>query len=98
MTAPTPNVTPRPLFLTALAAPLVVLLWAYWPNLADMAHAWSHNAEYSHGYLVPGFAALLLWLRRERLQLDQVAPSWWGALLLAAGVGLRLGGARYPFV
>jgi exosortase len=101
MTSPTStaDATPRPgpLFLSVLAAVLGIVAWAYWPNLREMAYSWSHNAEYSHGYLVPGFAALLLWLRREKLQLDRISPSWWGALLLAIGVALRLMGARHNF-
>lgn len=93
----TSNVTPRPLFLAVVSAPLLVLAWAYWPNLADMAHAWSHNAEYSHGYLVPVFAALLLWLRRGKLHAAPISPSWWGAMLLAIGVAVRLTGTHYHF-
>jgi exosortase len=97
--APTADATPRSgtLFLSVLAAALGVVLWAYWPNLREMAYSWSHNAEYSHGWLVPVFAAFLLWLRRDRLQLDRISPSWWGALLLVAGAALRLAGARHNY-
>jgi len=93
----TPDVLRRPgsNFWLALGAPLVVLLWAYWPNLTEMAHAWSHNAECSHGYLVPIFAAFLLWLRRGRLDLASVRPSWWGLAFILGAVLLRGVGTYY---
>lgn len=93
--SPTPVPRSLPIFLCATA--LCVTGWAYWPNLAEMAHAWSHNPQYSHGYLVPGFAALLLWLRRDKLDATALAPSWWGAPFLLLGVGLRLYGSRFHF-
>src|SRR5256885_92178 len=46
-------------------------------------------------YLVPAFAALLLWLRRDRLKLVELGPSWWGAAFLAAGLGMRAYGTYY---
>src|SRR5262249_51522830 len=66
MTLPRPTARPR-LLLAGLAAPLAVVLWAYWPTLAETQRTWATNPQYSHGYLVPLFALLLLWLRRDRL-------------------------------
>jgi exosortase len=93
----TPDVSRRPgsTFWLALGAPLVVLTWAYWPNLAEMAHAWSHNAECSHGYLVPMFAAFLLWLRRDRLDLSEARPAWVGMAFIGVAVILRGVGTYY---
>src|SRR5262249_27489704 len=51
------------LALLGAAIPFACLLWAYGNTLVEMAQAWNTHAEYSHGYLVPGFAAVLLWLR-----------------------------------
>src|SRR5216683_95358 len=79
--------------LTALA-----LIWAYWTSLAEMAWRWSHDPQYAHGYLVPGFAAALLWLRRDRLATGRLAPTWLGAPVLACGIGLRLYGAYFHYV
>ena len=41
----------------------VSLIWATWPTLHEMVLRWSSDSRYSHGYLVPFFAAVLLWLR-----------------------------------
>src|SRR4051812_34134672 len=93
---PTLRRPPRPATLAVvLGAGLASLLWAYWPTLGDAAQSWSQDPQYSHGYLVPAFVLLLLWLRRDRLATDALRPSWWGAPLLAAGITLRLVGAHY---
>jgi exosortase len=69
------------------------LLWAYWPTLADMVRRWSDYPQYSHGYLVPGFALYLLWHRREELARAPGGFSWWFAPLLLLGGLIRLAGA-----
>jgi exosortase len=89
---------PRPLPLTVLAAVLAGVLWSYASTLAEAAQRWAHDPQYSHGWLVPVFALVLLWLRRGRLPADWPEPSWWGAPVLAAGLGLRLFGTYFYFV
>ena len=84
--------------LIALLVAGFALVWAYWTSLGEMAWRWSHDPQYAHGYLVPGFAAVLLWLRRDRLAIGHLAPSWLGAPVLAAGIGLRLVGAYFHYV
>jgi exosortase len=84
-------------FLAALAVALLALVWAYWTTLGDMAQCWAHDPQYSHGYLVPAFAVLLLWLRRRQLTGDP-AGSWLGWPVLALGLALRLVGAFFYFV
>lgn len=59
----------------------VVLLWAYWPTLVLMTQRWSDDPKYSHGFLVPVFAALVLWVRRSEhpdvsLQLSMTGLPW----------------------
>ncbi len=85
----------RPLVLAAFAVPLAVVVWAYWTTLGDAAIEWAHNPQYSHGWLVPGFAALLLWLRREQLTSAALRPSWWGLVILLNAAAVRLVGTYY---
>ena len=78
--------------LLVCAAVVGCFAWAYWTPLAEMAQRWARDPQYSHGYLVPAFALVLLWLRRDRLGDAPLRPSLWcGGLLLAAGLLLRLG-------
>src|SRR5262252_5897545 len=84
--------------LIALPLAAFALVWAYWTSLTEMAWRWSHDPQYAHGYLVPGFAAALLWLRRDRLAAGRFEPSWYGVPVLAIGIGLRLVGAYFHYV
>jgi exosortase len=71
------------------------LLWAWWPSLGELALRWARDPRYSHGYLVPLFAAYLLWMNRKVIEATPLVPNGWGLVPLAAGVALRLAGARY---
>jgi exosortase len=74
----------------AVAVLAACVLWAYWPTLEGMEDRWAHDPQYSHGFLVPVFAVIVLWSRRHLAPGGPLHPSWWGLLVLAAGVALRL--------
>lgn len=89
---------------TAFFTPYIILggavlssVWAYWSTLQETAQCWAHDPQYSHGYLVPVFAAALLWFRRG-LRPTVFQPSWWGTLVLAGGIALRLLGTYFHFI
>jgi exosortase len=67
------------------------LLWAYWPTLLTLAERWTHNAQYSHGFVVPLFSLLVLWLRRGSFPTGPLRPTWWAVPVLLLAAGLRLG-------
>jgi exosortase len=75
-----------------LTAVVVCLAWAFWPTLETMADRWAHNPQYSHGFLVPAFAGVLLWQRR-RLLPQALAPSWWGLPFIIVAGAMRWLGA-----
>jgi exosortase len=81
--------------MAALALLGGALVWAYWPVLCGMAQRWLDDPQYSHGYLVPAFAGVLLWLRRDKAPALGPRLSWWGIPVLAAGVALLLAGVHY---
>ena len=85
-------------FTAVLALGSLALLWAHWTSLTELAERWSHDPQYSHGYLVPVFACLLLWLRRDLLRKVVPGANWAGVGLLAGGVALRLAGTWFHFV
>lgn len=70
----------------------VALFWAFASTLGELLHRWSQDPQYSHGYLVPAFAGVLLWLRRERCAGFAPRASWWGLLLFAFGLAIRFAG------
>lgn len=81
--------------LLAFALGVVALSWAYWSTLEDMVRRWTQDPTYSHGYLVPIFAALLLYMRRGMLIPERCRPSWWGVLIVLAGTAVRVGSAYW---
>src|SRR6266849_1864577 len=92
---PSPTTRPRPLLLVGACVSLLAVLWTYWPLLGEMSFRWCHDPQYTHGYLVPLFVGFLLWLRRDRLRLDEFGPSWWGLAVVAAALAVYLGAAYY---
>ena len=71
------------------------IFWATWPIWREMAERWSNDPRYAHGYLVPVFALVLLWLRRDRLEGLTARPSWWGVPMILAGIAVQLIGAFF---
>lgn len=69
-----------------LLACLACLAFAYWRVVPDMVMDWYLDENYSHGFLVPLLAGYFIYLDRERLAREPVAPCLAGLLLLALGV------------
>jgi exosortase len=80
-----------------LGAFTALFLFTYWPTLGTLSDKWLHDPQYSHGYLVPIFAAWLLWSRRSQLASAPFRPNWWGIPLLLASILLHLAGAYIYF-
>jgi exosortase len=87
-------------FLALSTVGLLALLWANWTTLGECAQRWSTDPSYSHGWLVPIFAGVLLWLRRRQLAEVEASPRLWnilGLLLLSGGILSRLAGAWFHY-
>lgn len=69
----------------------------YWNSLLLVAEKWE-APEYSHGYLVPVFALVLLWLRWEPLGKVSAWAQWSGVALILGGLGMRLGAAYFNLI
>lgn len=72
-------------------------VYAYWPTLKDIVHAWESEPDYSHGYLVIPAALFFLWTRRAACPAAQ-SPGWWAGLsLVGLSLSIRLFAAAYYF-
>lgn len=78
--------------LAVLAGLLVVI--AYARTFAVMWRLWSHNDNYSHGFLIPPVALGLVLLARRSLAATPARASWGGLPLVAASVLLHVAGIR----
>jgi exosortase len=95
--APSPTARyPSEVILVAVGL-VAALIASHWATLATMAERWSSNPQYSHGFLVPVFAVVVLWFRRGMLQGVVWQPAWIGLPLLLMGVGTRLFAIQMDF-
>jgi exosortase len=86
----------RRLAASALVLALVTgLFWAYWPTVRSLVERWSTDTRYSHGFIVPVLALIVLWYRRDQLAGIRFQPSWWGVPPLLLAAALRMIDAYY---
>ncbi len=62
---------------------------SYTGPLSGLARRWASEPDYSHGFLVPVFAAYLLWIRRKSFNLAYDQGSWWGLAFLSCAAAMR---------
>lgn len=84
---------------TALVIGMLVGLlgWSYWPGLLVAAGTWT-SPQYSHGWLVPLFAAGMLAWRRQAVVPATTRERLSGLAILAASLAVRLVAAWYRIV
>ena len=73
----------------AIIAIVVVIGLAYGKTLLHLAARWANEPEYSHGFFVPVFSLVLLWLRRGQVAGKPWHGNWWGLALIGVGVAMR---------
>jgi exosortase len=64
------------------AAPVLALIWTYWPVLPGLVAQWWDEPEYSHAFLVPIVSGYLAWSKQEELARAAIRPSYWGLALM----------------
>ena len=88
----------------ASIALLLVLL--YYRVVVKLVYDWSTLPDYSHGFLVPFFAAFLIWDKRKVLQATPIRQSWFGIPLIVFSIcvlilgvyGVELFTSRMSFI
>ena len=76
--------------LFALALTGALLLFA--SAIGQLYSIWSAQPEYSYGILIPAISVFLIWRQREELRHLPFTGSWYGLVLIAVGLALRLVG------
>lgn len=65
-----------------------ILLIIYLPVLVELVGDWYHDANYSHGFLIPLVSGFLIWRKRKELAEIDVSSSKSGLFLIICGMGL----------
>lgn len=61
----------------------------YADSLVVLFGQWGHD-DYSHGLFIPIISGALIWKRRHRVAEAGMAPSWWGPVVVFAGLLLSV--------
>jgi exosortase len=82
---------------TVLTVLMGLLIYVYLNSLDSRgAMQFWDNPKYSHGWLVPVFTAILLWMRHQPFGPVTPGARWAGVGLLSAGLGMRCLATYYP--
>jgi len=63
-----------------------LLIAIYWPVVTKLVYDWYTQPDFSHGFLVPPFAAYLVWTKRKTLRKIPIRQSWGGVPLVIGGI------------
>lgn len=83
--------------LVTLGIMVLLLVYAFFNSLEGTARKWE-SPQYSHGYLIPLFSLVLLWLRFQPFEPATTGARWAGVGLLALGLSARLGATLFALV
>ena len=92
----TPAITKNPWslqnahFAWATALIGILMMAVYYRVLAKLVLDWAEIPDFSHGFLVPIFAAYLVWAKKKTLLQTKVAPTWSGVAVVALGLVVLL--------
>lgn len=68
----------------------VLVAAVYYRVLGKLVTDWWQIPDFSHGFLVPPFAAYLVWVKREAIRGTKIAPTWSGVAVIALGLAVLL--------
>ena len=79
-------------FVWGTALIFVLVAAVYHTVVAKLVWTWWDDPNFSHGFLVPIFAAYMVWTKKETLLRTELAPAWSGvAVVVLALFALLLG-------
>jgi exosortase D (VPLPA-CTERM-specific) len=70
----------------------VSLGYLYFDSLVFLFNHWIGSDDYSHGMFVPLISLFLIWQSRRRIAAAGITGSWWGMVIVLAGLVLYLVG------
>jgi exosortase len=68
----------------------VLLAVLYYRVIIKLVYDWYTLPDYSHGFLVPLFAAFLVWDKRKAITETPIKPTWAGIVLVVFAIGVLI--------
>src|SRR5579871_5838852 len=75
-----------------ILAPVLPIIWLYFPVLLRLVREWWKDPNYSHAFAVPLFSLYVLIGRRQYMQGIAPKPSWWGLLIVVFSMAMLIFG------
>ncbi len=69
-----------------LAVLALLIAGLYHAILVALVRQWATDPDFSHGFFIPVFAALVIWQSRRRLARFRLQPSWFGLPIVAGAL------------
>jgi exosortase len=88
---------PRPAVLASGLALILLFLLTHGEAISVLVERWWQEPEYGHGFFVPVFAIVLLWLRRDMMDPLPTRGSWWAIPFLAVWAAMRWASAYFLY-
>lgn len=63
-----------------------ILVFLYSAIVARLVDQWWNDPNFSHGFFVPAFSAMIVWQSREKLLAIPRAPAWFGLVVVAGAL------------
>ena len=64
-----------------IAVPFVAL---YYHTIGKLIADWAHDANYSHGFLIPFITGYMIWQKQHELEDLPIKPTHWGLMLIVS--------------
>ncbi|NLF10012.1 MAG: exosortase/archaeosortase family protein [Pirellulaceae bacterium] len=91
------SLLPKPAVQAGWVLLAAAFVFFYWPTLQKLVRVWSENEDYQHGFFVPIFAVVLLWLRRDMIAQFTGRGSWWALPVLLLWAAMFWGAVYFRF-
>jgi exosortase len=88
---------PEPPVIAAWLLLAALFVWFYWSSFERLVGVWYNQEAYVYGFIVPIFAVVLLWLRRDMLAACSGKGSWWGLAVLLLWALIRWGTVYFNY-
>jgi exosortase len=85
-----PSGAPARLGWLPYASIALLLVVLYYRVAIKLVYDWSTIPDYSHGFLVPLFAAFLVWDKRKVIQATPIRQSWFGVPLILFSIAVLI--------
>ena len=76
---------------------IIAFVWFYWFSIEKLVDTWATQEDYQHGFFVPLFSLVLLWLRRDMIVPFTGRGSWWSLPFFALWAVMFWSGIFFRF-